>query len=132
MTEIVDKFDIHSLFDQPTFGADWGDDLKDQLKDALEYWSEWLDGAWRAGFNPHATIDFEARSACDLRKHGSWQYSKHPTTEAMVLRYKLPDAGPDDRIREFIPKDHRLGGRVFGILPRSVLPQVAGLSLIHI
>ena len=37
-----------------------------------------------------ATIDFETRSACDLRKHGSWPYSEHPSTEAMCMSYKLP------------------------------------------
>lgn len=37
-----------------------------------------------------ATIDFEGRSACDLRKHGSWRYAKHETTEVMCLAYKLP------------------------------------------
>lgn len=38
----------------------------------------------------HATIDFETRSACDLATHGSWIYSKHPTTQAMCLSYRLP------------------------------------------
>jgi len=37
-----------------------------------------------------ATIDFETRSVCDLKKHGSWIYSKHPTTQAMCLSYRLP------------------------------------------
>lgn len=37
-----------------------------------------------------ATIDFETRSVVDLKKHGSWRYAKDPSTEAMVLRYKLP------------------------------------------
>ena len=27
------------------------------------------------------TIDFETRSACDLKKAGAWVYSEHPTTE---------------------------------------------------
>jgi len=42
----------------------------------------------------HATIDFETRSACDLKKHGSWVYSRHETTEAMCLAYRLPHWKP--------------------------------------
>ena len=38
----------------------------------------------------HATIDFETRSACDIRKHGAYLYALHPTTEVMCLAYKLP------------------------------------------
>ena len=34
------------------------------------------------------TIDFETRSACDLKVHGSWVYSEHPTTEALCLAIK--------------------------------------------
>ena len=37
-----------------------------------------------------ATMDFETRSECDLKKHGAWVYSKHPSTEALCLSYKLP------------------------------------------
>ena len=38
-------------------------------------------------------LDFETRSACDLRKCGAWIYSKHPTTQVICLswRIKLPD-----------------------------------------
>lgn len=39
---------------------------------------------------PLVTIDFETRSACDLKAHGSWIYSKHASTEAMCLAYRLP------------------------------------------
>lgn len=38
----------------------------------------------------HATIDFETRSACDIRTSGSWRYSLDPTTEAMCLAFRLP------------------------------------------
>lgn len=31
------------------------------------------------------TIDFESRSACDLKKAGAWAYSCHPTTEVLCL-----------------------------------------------
>lgn len=34
------------------------------------------------------TIDFETRSACDIRKHGSWVYSEDPTTEVLCLALK--------------------------------------------
>lgn len=31
------------------------------------------------------TIDFETRSACDLKNSGAWVYSEHPTTEILCL-----------------------------------------------
>lgn len=34
------------------------------------------------------TVDFETRSACDIRKHGAWVYAEHPTTEVLCLAYK--------------------------------------------
>jgi DNA polymerase bacteriophage-type len=37
-----------------------------------------------------ATIDFETRSACDLRACGSWRYSLDPTTEVLCMAYRLP------------------------------------------
>lgn len=37
-----------------------------------------------------ATIDFESRSACDLKKCGSWKYSLHPTTQVLCLAFRLP------------------------------------------
>jgi len=39
---------------------------------------------------PLATIDFETRSEISIKKQGSWIYSKHPSTDAMCLAYKLP------------------------------------------
>lgn len=36
-----------------------------------------------------ATIDFESRSACSLRKSGSWRYSIDPTTEILCLCFRL-------------------------------------------
>lgn len=39
---------------------------------------------------PKATIDFETRSACDLRACGAWKYSIDPTTEILCLGYHLP------------------------------------------
>ncbi len=40
--------------------------------------------------NRPATADFESRSACDLRKTGSWKYSLDPTTEPLCLAFRLP------------------------------------------
>lgn len=37
-----------------------------------------------------ATVDFETRSTCNLRKSGAWRYSIHPTTEILCLSYRLP------------------------------------------
>lgn len=47
---------------------------------------------------PRATIDFESRSACDLRKCGTWIYSKHPSTEILCMAFRLPywEAGRTD------------------------------------
>lgn len=39
---------------------------------------------------PKATFDFESRSACDLKKHGTWRYSIHPTTEVLCFVFRLP------------------------------------------
>lgn len=40
-----------------------------------------------------ATIDFESRSACPIRTHGSWVYSLHETTEVLCMAFRLPDWG---------------------------------------
>jgi DNA polymerase len=40
--------------------------------------------------NLHATIDFETKSECEIKKTGSWIYSKHPTTDVFCLAYRLP------------------------------------------
>jgi DNA polymerase len=37
-----------------------------------------------------ATIDFESRSACNLRKCGAWKYSLDLTTEILCLAFRLP------------------------------------------
>ena len=39
---------------------------------------------------PRAIIDFESKSECDLKKHGSWKYSLDPTTRVMCLAFRLP------------------------------------------
>lgn len=37
-----------------------------------------------------ATIDFETRSLCSLKKSGSWRYSLDPSTEVLCLAWRLP------------------------------------------
>lgn len=77
---------------------------------------------------PRATIDGETRSAAELGDVGAWKYSKDPTTQLMVLRYRLPHwepgrlgmwhmAHPDFLIGESPPPDDLFewidrGGRV--------------------
>lgn len=57
---------------------------------------------------PRATIDFETRSECDLKKHGSWRYSLDPSTTILCLAYHLPD-WPDDRVGLWHPEIPQLG-----------------------
>ncbi len=40
--------------------------------------------------SPKATIDFETRSACNLKRHGTWRYSVDSSTEVLCLVYRLP------------------------------------------
>lgn len=47
------------------------------------------------------TLDFETRSACDIRKHGAWVYSEDPTTEILCLSTKSEGNPPI----LFTPKD---------------------------
>jgi DNA polymerase len=37
-----------------------------------------------------AEIDFETRSACDIKKSGTWRYSIDKTTEVLCLAFRLP------------------------------------------
>src|SRR5574338_1730790 len=46
---------------------------------------------------PHATIDFETRSACSIKHCGSWRYSLDPTTEILCLAFRLP-YWPEERV----------------------------------
>ncbi len=39
---------------------------------------------------PRATIDFETRSAVDIKKVGAWLYSRHHSTQILCLSYMLP------------------------------------------
>lgn len=64
-----------------TFGTDW----LARLAPAVERWRAYLSSS-----GPQlATIDFETRSACDI-KLGAYVYSRHDTTEALCLAYLLP------------------------------------------
>lgn len=40
------------------------------------------------------TMDFETRSACDLKKTGPWVYAQHPTTQIMCLAYRINKEKP--------------------------------------
>ena len=58
-------------------------------------------------FDEVITIDFESRSACDLKNCGAWVYSEHPTTEVLCLWFVLPDGStfrwlPGDPIPDFL------------------------------
>jgi DNA polymerase len=44
---------------------------------------------------PVAKIDFESRSACSLRKSGSWRYSLDPSTEVLCLCWRMPYWEPE-------------------------------------
>ncbi len=39
---------------------------------------------------PRATIDFETRSAANLKACGTWRYSVDPTTEPLCMAFRLP------------------------------------------
>lgn len=57
---------------------------------------------------PKATVDFETRSACDLKAHGAWVYSEHKTTEVMCLAFRLP-YWPEGRTELWHPAYPHLG-----------------------
>lgn len=46
------------------------------------------------------SIDFETRSECDLKAHGSAVYAEHPTTEILCLAYSL---GPNEPVEVWYP-----------------------------
>ena len=39
---------------------------------------------------PVPTVDFETRSACSLKKCGTWRYAVDPTTEVLCLAFRMP------------------------------------------
>lgn len=55
-----------------------------------------------------AVCDFETRSACDLKKHGTWVYSQHESTEVMCMAWRLP-TWPKDKTAIWHPAYPKLG-----------------------
>lgn len=41
-----------------------------------------------------ATVDFETRSACNIKRSGAWKYSLDPSTQVLCLVYRLPHWEP--------------------------------------
>jgi len=50
-------------------------------------------------------LDFETRSACDLKKAGAYVYSTHPTTEVICMSYKIGSGITKNIPMILIPKD---------------------------
>lgn len=46
-------------------------------------------------------MDFETRSACDLKKAGAWAYSTHPTTEIMCCCWSFDEEPIDGPVHEW-------------------------------
>lgn len=79
-----------SIIDPRSFtpeNIDWSITLADRIK----FW----EGYVKLNPNHMATIDFETRSACNLKAKGSWQYARDKSTEAMCLAYLLPGVGQE-------------------------------------
>lgn len=57
-------------------------------------------------------IDFETRSACDIKKRGSWVYSEHPTTQIICCAAKVDGEAPFIWFPwwswDMLPEDHDL------------------------
>jgi DNA polymerase len=43
---------------------------------------------------PVLSIDFETRSACDIKRAGAWRYAADPTTDVLCLAFALDDEEP--------------------------------------
>lgn len=68
------------------------------------------------------TIDFESRSACDIRKCGAWVYAEHSTTEVMCLAVKVDDEKPRIWVPAWLQK----------VVDVSSLPLLTGQDVAHI
>lgn len=66
-----------------------------------------------------ACADFETRSACDLKKHGTWVYSQDPSTEVMCLAFRLPH-WPKDKTAIWHPIYRKFGIEDEGDAPELV------------
>ena len=57
-------------------------------------------------------IDFETRSACDIKKRGAWVYSEHPTTQIICCAVKVDGESPmiwfPKWSWDLLPEDHDL------------------------
>lgn len=56
----------------------------------------------------HATIDFETKSKVDIKKAGGWRYSEDPSTDVLVLKFRIPGSeimGHWDPVFETLEED---------------------------
>lgn len=58
--------------------------------------------------HPRAYIDFETRSEVNLKKTGTWRYAVDPTTEPLVMAFRLP-SWKTGRTEIWTPEYPRLG-----------------------
>lgn len=61
-----------------------------------------------------AEVDFETRSACNIRKSGAWKYSFDPSTEILCLAFRLP-YWKKDRVALWHPAFPHLGIEESGV-----------------
>ena len=47
-------------------------------------------------------IDFETKSAVDLKKQGAYNYAKDPSTEVLMMAWAIDD----EPVQIYIPGDH--------------------------
>lgn len=52
-------------------------------------------------YKGQVVIDFETRSAVDIKKVGAWNYSKHPTTDVLCMAFKVDN----DRTKVWVRGD---------------------------
>ena len=64
-------------------------------------------------------IDFETKSEADLGIVGAWEYSKHPSTEVIVLCYRIrTDGAPATPVQHWTFQSH--GGSMPGDLRAAI------------
>lgn len=61
-------------------------------------------------------LDFETRSAVDIKKVGSWAYAEHPSTDVICMSYALNDEKP-----RLLTGEHIRGGVKLLIPPDAIL-----------
>ncbi len=62
----------------------------------------------RFALPPRATLDYETRSACNLKTHGTWKYSVDPSTQILCLVFRLPH-WPKDELSVWHPAMPSIG-----------------------